>query len=80
MCEDIEHVELWGWIYYFSNISESQTQDIVNMLLIDRELACKASTHLLVDHMDNASHQLHIIWYKGCAKEVLTYLQQIANE
>ena len=95
MGEDIGDVELRGWTNYFDNISSflsdlQRNAGIANAryceYAADRLETCLYSAHLIVDHMDNASHRLlqdelrHITQHKGCVEELITYLQQIANE
>ena len=67
-------------------MQELQTCDIVNSYAVDRLEVCLSSAHLLVNHMDSALHRLrgddlhHITQYKRRVEELITYLQQIAND
>lgn len=96
MGEEIgEDVELWGWTNYFENVSSflrelQRNAGIANVrycdYAVERLEICLSSAHLLADHMDSALQRLqgddlhHITEYKRCVEELITYLQQIANE
>lgn len=92
---DATDIELWGWTNYFDNISSflrdlQRNAGIANLryceYAVDRLEVCLSSAHLLVNHMDSALHRLrgddlhHITQYKRCVEELITYLQQIAND
>ena len=93
--EEIEDVELWGWTSYFENVSSflrelQRNAEIANArycdYAVERLEICLSSAHLLADHMDSALQRLqgdnlhYITEYKRCVEELITYLQQIANE
>ena len=95
MGEASRNIELWGWRNYFESVSSflrdlRRNSGIANIryceYAADRLEVCLSSAHLLAYHMESASHQLqgeslrHVTQYKESVEQLITYLQDIANE